>query len=604
MTHYNKGKRWTEEMDHELIHYIKENIDIEDISEIIGRTPKSIGCQLEKILVRYDPEFDPKSYYNYLYDRIKKLKDMNLNISKLIKSTIPVCAKNGHGFENEKNINKDIDNLEINKEINKDIDIINDLEINIDDNNLVDLEINNNIDLDINREDEINNDLEINKDIDLDINKEDEINNIKINKPDMTLNEDQQRAFDQFILGKNLFITGSGGTGKSHIINQIRQYCVSHTINFGVTSSTGVSAVNIQGTTLHSFLRVGLAKKDHIELYNDLRSKSYNKFKIKELQLLEVLVLDEVSMISDILFDKLSEYLKLIRNNNKPFGGIQMVITGDFLQLPNIEGDYCFHSYTWKELELETILLKKQMRQINDSTFATILNDLRYGIVKKSAYDLLKTRIIDINTEYSDFDIQPTILYAKNVNVDAMNENKLQNLIDKGYKTQLYPLIYNKNISGIKNWIKNNYINEEPLKLVINAQIMITYNIDPLIGICNGTRGIIRDMSETIVTIELVNGSLYNIEYITRKDDLYEKNLLKVSYMPIKLASAITVNKAQGLTLDKAMIDLGTDIFAPGMAYVALSRCRDLESVHLIDLSIKSLKKVSEEALEFYKKIN
>ena len=241
------------------------------------------------------------------------------------------------------------------------------------------------------------------------------------------------------------------------------------------------------------------------------------------------------------------------------------------------------------------------MRLINDNNFAKILNDLRFGIVKKSAFDLLKTRMIDTGHEYADHEIQPTILYAKNINVDAMNENKLQILIDKGYKTQLYPLIYDKSISGIKNWIKSNYISEVPLKLVVNAQVMVTFNIDPNQGICNGTRGIIRELHESIVKIELVNGIIYNVEYITRKDDLYNKNLLKVNYMPLKPASAITVNKAQGLTLDKAIIDLGTDIFCPGMAYVALSRCRDLESVSLIDLSIKSLKKVSEEALEFYK---
>jgi ATP-dependent DNA helicase PIF1 len=206
------------------------------------------------------------------------------------------------------------------------------------------------------------------------------------------LSEKQQKAFELMKAGDNIFLTGTAGSGKSHII-KLYVSTFRSSLNIGLTSTTGVSAILIGGTTLHSFLGIGLAKEDVTNLYLKIKR---NPFIYKRWKTLDVLIIDEVSMLSPTLLDKLDKLAKSLRRNSNPFGGIQVILTGDFLQLPVVgEKDaFCFDAECWESLipKQNIICLTENFRQNNDSTFREILNELRYGILSDNSYKILKNR--------------------------------------------------------------------------------------------------------------------------------------------------------------------------------------------------------------------
>jgi ATP-dependent DNA helicase PIF1 len=426
-----------------------------------------------------------------------------------------------------------------------------------------------------------------------------EINNILddiINEIEETsqLNHEQLLCYQNVKNNKNILITGSGGSGKSHILKCIIKYLKRKNKKIGITSSTGISATLINGTTIHSFLKIGLAKKPAKELYEKIKLNTpiYNKLKK-----LEVLIIDEISMIDNILFNKIAAYLSLIKEIKKPFGKIQLILCGDFYKLPPIENTYCFNSSIWNKLNLIKIELKKQMRQINDQYFQYILEQVKINNITDDIF----SKLSELKNKNIDKDIKPTILYSKNIDVDQINQNEFLNLANKtNNKIYEYSIKYDITNSKIKKFIKNNTNFLETIKLCKGLQIMVTYNLDLNNKITNGTRGIIVDINELYIKIKTLNGSLYNVEYIQYINEL--DNTITFKYIPLKLAYAITIHKAQGQTLDYIQINLGKDIFDYGMAYVALSRAKTLDSIILSDLS-KSAFKTNLEVIEFYKKI-
>ncbi len=410
------------------------------------------------------------------------------------------------------------------------------------------------------------------------------------------LNEEQIKCYNLAKSNKNILITGSGGCGKSFILKSIIQMLKRKNYNIGVTSSTGSSATLINGTTLHSFLNIGLANKSATELYEKLKFQS-NKTNYKKLKKLDVLIIDEISMIDDVLFSKIAGYLSLIKEIKKPFGKVQLILCGDFYQLPPVNNDYCFKSPVWNMLKIQIIELKQMMRQSNDQEFQEMLKDIKLNNITNNIYNkLLQLK----NKKFENTKIKPTKLYSRNEDINKINKNEFNKLVNQtNAKVFTYEIKYDSNSSSVSKYISNSNI-EKSIDLCVGAQIMLTYNVDIIGNLVNGTRGIIKKLYHNYIIIETIDGNEHQIEYVKYINDLDEN--ITFSYMPIKLAYAISIHKSQGMTIDFIEIDLGNTIFTYGMAYVALSRAKSLDSIILSKLSRNAFK-INQDVINFYKKI-
>ncbi len=405
------------------------------------------------------------------------------------------------------------------------------------------------------------------------------------------LNDEQKKCYKYAKKRDNLFITGSSGVGKSTVLKKIIKYFKKNKFNIGVTASTGSAATLINGTTVHSFLGIGLGTQSATQLYESLMHKK-NKTVYNKLKKLDVLIIDEISMIDDQLFSKIAGYLSLIKQIKKPFGKIQIILCGDFYQLAPVNNDYCFKSNIWNKLKIKTIELKLMMRQQDDIDFQKLLIDVKLSRNIDYVYDILKTRKIKPTSE-----IKPTKLYSTNKDIDKINSDEFIKLVEKT-KNRIYKynIMYEETNSKTQKYISNSNICFN-LELCIGLQVMLTYNIDITKNLVNGTRGVIKNLFKDRVILMTIDGEEHTIEYVDYIHDLDE--CIKFSYMPIRIAYAISIHKSQGLTLDCIEIDLGNSIFGEGMSYVALSRARTLDSVYITKLSKHSFK-TNEDVKAFY----
>lgn len=428
----------------------------------------------------------------------------------------------------------------------------------------------------------------------------------------------QQIEAYNIVKNKNsLFLTGSPGTGKSYTLKKIIEYLIGENIKYGVTALTGAAAILIKGQTLHSFL--GIYKGDDTvdNLYNKILK---TKKKLNILQNLEVLIIDEISMMDSIMFEKISLYLSKIKNNNKPFGNIQLILIGDFCQLPPINGLYCFQSKLWNKIDMKKIQLIKSMRHKDDILFQKILNRIRIGKISLNTYNTL------LNLSNTQFDnITPTKLYCLNVDVNRINKNNFNiqycinnnvNLLDNLLEEHIlkntiecYPNLNfeneitneNNDINAVYNY--NYYSNNKKIKkddytvsLIKNSQVMITRNINIDNGLVNGTRGYIVKLNPTNVIFCDINNILHRIDYY--RDENINDNTF-INFMPISLAYALSVHKSQGSTLDAIEIDASSNNFAPGQLYTAMSRAKSLNNIKLINLE-KEAFIINTEVKKFY----
>ena len=414
-------------------------------------------------------------------------------------------------------------------------------------------------------------------------------------KKEIILNEEQESALASFKEGKNIFLTGPAGTGKSVTLKKMMEYCEIKDFPYGVTATTGSAAFLIGGRTIHSFLNLGLGKDTAKNIFEYVRRNRPHT--VKKLRALKVLIIDEISMLDDQLFDKISEYLSLVRYCSEPFGGLQIVLTGDFCQLEPVSGDYCFKSVTWQKCKLHNIYLTKMIRQDGDLKFQKMLMKLRFGICSDKTFERL-SKLKDNQIT----NIKPTILYSKNYDVDKINNSEYKKLIDSGADKKIYKLqlpTVKKYLDKATTWLNTLEIPEE-IELCIGCQVVILANIDPLNGIINGTRGCVTELKNKSIIIKRVDGSLYEIEY--HKNISIDDNLVYISYLPVKLAYALTIHKSQGMTLDAIEIDIGDNIFAAGQAYTALSRAQSLKSICIKSISKKSFI-TKDSVIEFYNSI-
>ncbi len=404
---------------------------------------------------------------------------------------------------------------------------------------------------------------------------------------------------------RNIFLTGKAGTGKTtflkNIVSTTHKKCI-------IAAPTGIAAINAGGITLHSLFQLPFGcyvpeNISHLHLNAGTKVNDPNNLK-KELQIntskrnllreMELLIIDEVSMLRADLLDAIDVVLKTVRRNHqRPFGGIQVLFIGDLLQLPPVVRDdewrilskyynsvYFFDARVLREQKPVYVELEKIYRQ-DDATFIALLNNLRTNKTTKTDIDLL-------NSYYKPGfkplpDENYITLTTHNAKADKINKVYLEEL-----KTQSY--FYKARIDGEFN--ENTYPVEYNLELKVGAQIMFVKNdISGAQRFFNGKIGIIKSLSEKEVLIEFsdstkpISVELYawnNIRYVLNEgtNQIEEKIIGTFSQFPIKLAWAITVHKSQGLTFDKAIVDIG-EVFAPGQAYVALSRLRSLNGLVL-----------------------
>ena len=419
-----------------------------------------------------------------------------------------------------------------------------------------------------------------------------------------SLNDKQNDAFKAMIDKKNIFITGPGGSGKSHVINSFVNYYKENIENeenkLYVTSSTGLSSLLINGTTIHQYSGIGTGEKN-IEYY----VKSIQKKKIvrERWKNTSVLIIDEISMINSNLFQKLDIIAQRLRKNKKPFGGIQIICSGDFLQLPPVKStDFCFESFTWDITIDKIFYFDKIIRQRNEE-FQNVLNKIRIGVIDNDVKNVLESCR---NRKLDNKDgIIPTLLFSKKDMVKEYNDKNLNKLINDGNKTIKYKSEYVFS-SKINDLVKDDYIKlinnqynvEDEIILTKYSQVMLNINnIDE--GLANGSRGIIIDFSESNNPIvQFLNGKILEIK---KKDYKLEENKDNVTKKQIPLihAWAITIHKAQGMSLEYIQTDIGKSIFEYGQAYVVLSRIKTLEGLSLIDIDYSKIK-ANPKLVKFY----
>lgn len=415
------------------------------------------------------------------------------------------------------------------------------------------------------------------------------------------LSEKQQIVYDLISKGQNVFMTGLAGSGKTHLIKKIYSdfYRCS---NIGVTSTTGTSAILINGSTLHSFLGIGLGQSNVESLFFKIKKNSRVYKKWRELDLL---IIDEVSMLSPALFDKLENLARLIRKNDDPFGGIQLLLSGDFLQLP-VVGEYdsfCFDAESWKTCINNIVYLDQNFRQ-SDSVFQKCLNEIRLGTISDETKKVLESRVNA--TLHNDLGILPTKIYSLNRDVDSENESELYKLLESKDDLQFfqYDLEYEVLKKGLKNVdekIKKACNAPFSIQLCVGAQVMLLYNMDIALKLVNGSRGVVVGFEGDFPKVKFLNGVEMVIDYKVWTLEENDEVILQWKQVPLRVAFAISSHKSQGITIDYAIVDL-SNIFENSQAYVALSRVKSLEGLSLRNLNILSIKS-HPRAIEFYSKL-
>jgi len=416
------------------------------------------------------------------------------------------------------------------------------------------------------------------------------IEQITISKPitHYLLNAEQQAVLDEVNVGNNVFITGPGGTGKSFLIREIKRQLESKGKKVAITSLTGMAALLIgsDARTIHSWSGVGTGTRSVNDMFEFIRKCQP---KVREAwRTTNTLIIDEISMMSDEMYEKLDQLGRRLRwNENVPFGGLQIICLGDFYQLPPINTKFVFESPMWDE-SIHTIVFLDTIYRQKDPVFQKILNEIRIGKVSDETDAILKTRL---NLDFSKEEIQPTKIFTRRDLVESVNKENLEKLTGE---TFTYKILTKGKVSTdpIKNAIKKMDSNAqyvEELKLKIGAQVMLITNLNQEEGLVNGKVGIVKDCKSSSVFVLFKGHSCETeIKYNEWKVDGYEN--VSRNQIPLVLAYAITTHKSQGATLDSAYIDIGRSVFEYGQAYVALSRVKNLDALYLHDYDRKAIR--------------
>ncbi|MEC5209035.1 ATP-dependent exoDNAse (exonuclease V) alpha subunit [Psychrobacter sp. PL15] len=447
----------------------------------------------------------------------------------------------------------------------------------------------------------------------------------------------QSSALDILKTGQNVFLTGSAGSGKTYTLNQYINYLRARRVPVAVTASTGIAATHMNGTTIHSWSGIGI--KDELS-ERDLTNLSRKQFLADRLKDTAVLIIDEISMLHAKQLNLVSQVLKHVRKNDTAFGGIQVVVAGDFFQLPPIgsKGEsnrekFAFMSEAWLDAKFHVCYLSEQHRQVSEAAnggidLDDILNQIRRQHVTFEAITALEA------TYDQDVDIKRTRLYTHNLNVNKINDKELADLSGEMMRFDATSTGDDKLVDTLKKTVRT----QDELILKVGAKVMFIKNNTEL-GVSNGTMGELigfaavkvddssKDKNDALInegSEELSANDSTNVKAGTKTKEKVKAKTKKpapqkmpvvrlntgrevvaepeewmiedesgevlASYLqvPLCLAWAITIHKSQGMTLDAAEIDLSRT-FELGQGYVALSRLKSLAGLQLLGMNDMSL---------------
>jgi ATP-dependent exoDNAse (exonuclease V) alpha subunit len=381
--------------------------------------------------------------------------------------------------------------------------------------------------------------------------------------------------------GHSIFLTGPAGSGKTYVLNQFIKDARGSGKSVAVTASTGLAATHLGGNTIHSWSGIGISDELHKRHASDM-SKSRQDQIINA----DILIIDEVSMLHDYRLDMIDQITREVRGDSAPFGGLQVILSGDFYQLPPVnredskQGGFITSSIAWEELDPVICYLEEQHRQ-EDDELLEILTALRSNDLRRRHVESLIGR----KMVRTPFDEPVTELYTKNINVDSVNQTKLNAMEGELHEFEMTS-------SGRANSVeslKKSCLSPEILQLKAGAFVMFVKNSLEKKYV-NGTLGTVVDFAQETgyPIVQLRNGKKIEVKPDTWEMRDGEKKIASLSQIPLRLAWAITVHKSQGMTLDAAHVDL-SNAFVPGMGYVALSRVKSLDTLTLGGLNRMAL---------------
>ncbi|MCR4334036.1 MAG: AAA family ATPase [Patescibacteria group bacterium] len=389
--------------------------------------------------------------------------------------------------------------------------------------------------------------------------------------------------------GANVYLTGEPGSGKTYTINEFVAWLRASGIEPSVTAATGIAATHVAGMTLHSWSGIGINESLSRADVDRIATKEHIAKRITKAR---VLIIEEISMLSSATFEMADAVCREVRRVDKPFGGLTVILVGDFFQLPpvsrNREVAFAYTSPAWRELNLITCYLTEQYRQ-DDSEFLSVLSAIRSGEVEEMHYEQLRTRRV-LNKEEEPADAPK--LFSHNADVDRINAAELAKLKGTSKKFSMS----SKGKDSFVEGLKRGCLSPEVLELKEGAAVMFTKN-SPQGRFVNGTLGVVSgwgaDGAPIVKTKEGLRITTEPMEW-----QLEEQGKVKasVSQIPLRLAYAMTVHKSQGMSMDAAIMDLSR-AFEYGQGYVALSRVRRLSGVYLTGLNQRALE-VHPEILE------
>lgn len=442
----------------------------------------------------------------------------------------------------------------------------------------------------------------------------------------------QKEALDILKLGHNVFLTGPAGSGKTFLLNQYIKYLKENGIGVGITASTGIAATHMGGVTIHSWAGIGVKDLIHEKDIEELMKRPYlhNRFKKTK-----VLIIDEISMLHAHRLDMVDLVCRVFKGNSLPFGGLQVIMCGDFFQLPpvvrnskseapnprqrrgspyraakqiqntndsniglenstlgfsdivsdfdirasNLKPPFVTESQIWNRMQLQICYLEEQHRQ-DDRAFLRILNDIRNSEVSEMTVEYLSERLDKDTNGY----VRPTRLFTHNADVDAINKKHLEELEGEGHE---FMMNWRGNFA-LTEVLKKSCLAPEILVLKKGAQVMFVKNNFEA-GYVNGTLGeVIGFDKDDFPIVRTYDGSEFTVGRADWEVKEEDRELAAISQLPLRLAWAITIHKSQGMSLDAAEVDLSRS-FIPGMGYVALSRVRSLAGLKLMGMNQMAL---------------